>query len=129
MISNNVQPSSVTLGVMAEALVSNRRTASAWKLVQEMLSDEKTEAVVNHVTFATIMKGFAATKDVDKVVKLYEEMRSRGVKANTITYNTVLNAFAQAGNMSQVPALLQDMQTATPPVQPDVVSYSTIVKG
>jgi len=120
MISNNVQPSSVTLGVMVEALVSNRRTPAAWKLAQEILSNEKTEAIVNHVIFATLMKGFAAMKDVDKVMELYEQMHSRGVKANTITYNTVLNAFAQAGQMSKVPALLQDMQSATPPVQPDL---------
>jgi len=31
--------------------------------------------------------------------------------------------------MYRVPALLEDMKAATPPVEPDVVTYSTIVKG
>merc|ERR1719408_447912 len=31
--------------------------------------------------------------------------------------------------MTRVPALLEDMKAAVPPVEPDVVTYSTIVKG
>merc|ERR1719375_1739515 len=31
--------------------------------------------------------------------------------------------------MNRVPSLLEDMKAATPPVEPDIVSYSTIVKG
>jgi len=31
--------------------------------------------------------------------------------------------------MQRVPALLEDMKAATPPVEPDIVTYSTIVKG
>merc|ERR1719388_722220 len=31
--------------------------------------------------------------------------------------------------MNHVPALLEDMKSANPPVEPDIVTYSTIVKG
>merc|ERR1719408_577958 len=31
--------------------------------------------------------------------------------------------------MTRVPALLEDMKAAVPPVEPDIVTYSTIVKG
>merc|ERR1719326_2377634 len=31
--------------------------------------------------------------------------------------------------MNRVPALLEDMKMATPPIEPDIVTYSTIVKG
>merc|ERR1719311_1231727 len=31
--------------------------------------------------------------------------------------------------MSRVPSLLEDMKSANPPVEPDIVTYSTIVKG
>merc|ERR1719313_2006269 len=31
--------------------------------------------------------------------------------------------------MNRVAALLEDMKTATPPVEPDIVTYSTLVKG
>merc|ERR1719272_478819 len=101
----------------------------AWELAQKMWNDKATRTLVNTVTYSSILKGFAHAKDTDKVMALYEEMKSHGIQANTITYNTILNAFAQGGTMQRVPALLEDMKAATPPVEPDIVTYSTIVKG
>jgi len=129
MLFHNVQPTSVTLGCMVEALVANGRTSEAWTLVQNMWSKESTRSLVNTVIYSSILKGFAFTKETDKVMALYEEMKAHGIQANTITFNTILNAFAQGGAMYRVPALLEDMKAATPPVEPDVVTYSTIVKG
>jgi len=68
-------------------------------------------------------------KDIQKVMTLYDQMKSTGLHANTITYNTILNAFAQGGEMHRVPELLEDMKAASPPVEPDIVTYSTIIKG
>jgi len=129
MTGNNIQPTAITLGCMVEALVSNRRTAEAWQLVQETLKEESTRLLVNTVIYSTIIKGFACMKDISKVMSLYDEMRAHGCQPNTITYNTILNAFAQGGAMDRLPALLEDMKTASPPVEPDLVTYSTIVKG
>jgi len=114
---------------MVEALVANGRAGDAWVLAQKIRVDESTSSLVNTVIYSSILKGFAQTKETDKVMACYEEMRSDGVQANTITFNTILNAFAQGGAMHRVPALLEDMKAATPPVEPDVVTYSTIVKG
>merc|ERR1719223_1517961 len=129
MTSNNVQTTAITLGCMIEALVSNRQTAEAWRLAQQMVKEDSTRPLVNTVIYSTIIKGFAYMKDVGKVMTLYDQMRAHGCQANTITYNTILNAFAQSGTMDRVPALLEDMKTASPPVEPDIVTYSTLVKG
>merc|ERR1719321_1006687 len=114
---------------MVEALVANGRSGEAWQLVQKMWSAESTRPLVNTVIYSSILKGFAHTKETEKVLALYEEMKAHDIQANTITYNTILNAFAQGGAMNRVPALLEDMKTASPPVEPDIVTYSTIVKG
>jgi len=129
MKTNNVHPTSITLGCMVEALVVNGCTVDAWQLVRQISSDESSQDLVNTVIYSTLLKGFSNAKDVEKVMDLYEEMRGLGVQPNTITYNTILNAFAQGGAMDRVPALLEDMKMAMPPVQPDIVTYSTIVKG
>jgi pentatricopeptide repeat protein len=129
MLFHQVQPTSVTLGCMVEALVANGRASEAWHLAQKIWEDESTRSLVNTVIYSSILKGFAHTKETEKVMALYKEMKSHGIQANTITYNTILNAFAQGGAMQCVPALLEDMKAATPPVEPDIVTYSTIVKG
>jgi pentatricopeptide repeat protein len=129
MIGHNVQPTSVTLGCMVEALVANGRTREAWALVQKIWADASTQPLVNTVIYSSILKGFAQAKELENVMALYNEMRSHEIQANTITYNTILNAFAQGGAMHRVPALLEDMKATNPPVEPDIVTYSTIVKG
>jgi len=129
MLFHSVQPTSVTLGCMVEALVANGYTTEAWQLVRKMWAGDGTRSLVNTVIYSSILKGFAYTKETDKVLALYEEMKANHIQANTITYNTIFNAFAQGGAMSRVPALLEDMKAATPPVEPDIVTYSTIVKG
>jgi pentatricopeptide repeat protein len=129
MIGHGVQPTSITLGCMIEALVANWCTADAWKLVQDMLGEEDTRPLVNTVIYSTIIKGFAQAKETDRVMSLYDEMCAAGIRPNNITYNTILNAFAQGSAMDRVPALLEDMKKADPPAEPDIVTYSTIIKG
>jgi pentatricopeptide repeat protein len=129
MAKHKVEPTAITLGCMVEALVTNRCTADAWKLVQDLQSDESTKQLVNTVIYSTILKGFAYCKETDKVTALYEEMKANDIQPNNITFNTILNAFAQGGAMDRVPALLEDMKNATPPAEPDIVTFSTIIKG
>merc|ERR1719262_1770621 len=54
-------------------------------------------------------------------------MLQHGVACNTITYNTMLDACAKCCTMSRAEQVLRAMRAAS--VQPDIISYSTIVKG
>jgi len=127
MKTKNVQPTAITLGCMVEALVINKEADGAWKLVQEAWEDENQQHLVNTVTYSTLLKGFAAQPE--KIMAMYDEMKARNIECNTITYNTILNQFAQGKAMRRVPQILEDMRAATPPVEPDIVTYSTLIKG
>jgi len=129
MISREVRPTSITFGCMVEALVINGSTEEAWRLVQELWEEEQHRSLVNTVIYSTILKGFVLSKQPDRLMALYDEMRMRGIACNNIAYNTMLNAFAHSGAMHRVPQLLEDMKCANPPAEPDIVTYSTIVKG
>merc|ERR1719373_637755 len=54
-------------------------------------------------------------------------MRASGIPCNTITYNTLLDACAKACSMSKASQLLEDMGESC--VEPDIITYSTLVKG
>jgi len=81
------------------------------------------------VIYSTILKGFAISRQPEKLIQVYTEMREREIACNTISYNTMLDACAKCGAMDRVPQLLEDMKEARPRVEPDVITYSTIVKG
>jgi len=119
----------VALGCMVDALVYNRQSDDAWKLVQQLWEDPEQRGAVNTVTYSTLLKGFAASRESAKVMEVYKEMSDKNISCNIITYNTVLNAFAQCSAMHLAPQIWQDMSAANPPVAPDLVTYSTLVKG
>jgi len=129
MLACHVTPSAVTVGCMVEALVMNDCVDEAWRLAQKLWEDDTMKTSANTVIYSTILKGFAMSKQPEKVTALYEEMKARGVPCNTITYNTMLNALARCGLMHRVPQILEDMRAVEPKVEPDIVTYSTIVKG
>jgi pentatricopeptide repeat protein len=41
----------------------------------------------------------------------------------------MLNALVRCGELQRVPQLLEDMRDASPPIEPDMITYSTIMKG
>jgi len=127
MEKRNVKPTAITLGCMIDALVKNRCVEDAWNLVHEVLSDPARRALVNNIIYATILKGFAMTKQTERLFAVYAEIRDQGVQANTITYNTMIDACARCGAMDRVPQLLADMKAAN--ISPDQITYGTLVKG
>jgi len=129
MVRSQTQLTSITLGCMVEALVANGQSTDALKLVMDSLNNESTRPLVNTVICSSILKGFAHTRDAEKVVSLYKQMQAHRIQPNTITFNTMLNAFAQCGTMQYAPQLLEDMKETNPPVEPDIVTYSTLIKG
>jgi len=127
MEKREVQATSITLGCMVDALVKNQCVEDAWDLVHVILDDASRCKLVNNIIYSTILKGFAMTKQTDRLFTVYSEMRSRSVEANTVTYNTMLDACARCGAMDRAPQLLADMRSAR--ITLDTITYSTLVKG
>jgi len=126
---DTVQLTSITLGCMVEALVANGLSQDAWATVGELWEDPEQRTLVNTVTYSTIVKGFAMSRQHDLVLAVYKEMKDRQIDCNSITYNTMINALARCNLMHEVPQLLEDMKASCPPVKPDIVTFSTIIKG
>jgi len=129
MCIQNVKMTPITLGCLMEALVANHCAEHAWDIVGKIWEDPEQRNLINTVVYSTIVKGFTMLKQHGNVLAVYKEMKARRIRCNTITYNTMLNALARCGMMCEVPMLLKDMQMSEPPVHPDIVTYSTLVKG
>jgi len=127
MGKRNIKPTAVTLGCMVDALVKNRCVEDAWELIHETRADPSRRGLVNNIIYSTVLKGFAMTKQNEKLFAVYAEIQEHGVEANTIMFNTMINACAGCGAMDRVPQLLVDMKAAG--VKPDTITYSTLVKG
>lgn len=127
MRSRHILPTSITLGCMIEALVSNDDIEAAYELVQEIAVDERTQGLVNSVIYGSLLKGFCRQKRFERVWTIYEEMLTRRLEFSIVTYNSLIDACARSGEMHRVQPLLEDMTSHG--LSPNVVTYSTVIKG
>jgi len=127
MKERGVTPTAITFGCTVDSLVKNGCVEDAWALMHELLKDDTRRQLVNTVIYSTILKGFAMSKQTQRIFAVHAEMRENEVQCNTITYNTMIDACARCGSMDRVPALLEEMKKTH--VEPDIITYSTLVKG
>merc|ERR1719161_1431640 len=105
----------------------NGSAEEALSVVHRLLANPAKAGLVNNVIYSTLLKGFAMTRQVDRLFAVYTEMRERGITVNTVTYNTLLDACARSGCMDRAPSLMAEMREAG--VTPDRITYSALAKG
>merc|ERR1719389_398635 len=127
MEQRQVKLTSVTLGCFVDALVRNQCPEDAWGLVQRLSQDPARAGLLNNIIYSTLLKGFAMTKQTERLFAVYEEMKERSILRNSVTYNTMLDACGRCGCMDKAHALLADMRSAG--IAADKITYSTLIKG
>jgi len=126
MRTRHVRPTSITLGCMVEAVVSNGDAEGAYELVHQMQEDEQCRKALNAVIYCSVLKGFTRAKRWERVWAVYAEMKSKGMES-VVTYNTIMDACARCGHMERVAEVLNNMQQAG--IAPNIITYSTMIKG
>jgi len=127
MRSQHVKPTSITIGCMVEAVVSNGDVDGGYELVSELLEDARCKSQVNAVVFGSILKGYGRLKRMDRVWAVFKEMASHGVDPSVANFNAVINACAANNQVEEIEGLLGEMQARR--LQPNLITYSTVIKG
>merc|ERR1719161_240525 len=127
MRSRHIPPTSITIGCMVEAVVSNGDVDGGYELIQQLLEDDECRHQVNAVVYCSVIKGYSRSRRMDRVLAVFNELISRGIKPSVVTFNALIDACARNGRMDAVPQFLQDMRGWK--LQPNIITFSTLVKG
>lgn len=131
MRSAGVLPTSITLGCMVEAVVTNDGPDAGLGLIRDVQADGATRRLLNAVVYCSVLKGFAREKRFDRVWEIYQQdmrVEKEQLQFSVTTYNTLFDTCARSGNMKQrLPELLEEMAQLR--IEPNLITYSTIVKG
>jgi len=68
-------------------------------------------------------------KDLASALALFREMPLEGVPYNTITYNSILDACVKCGDLATAEGLLREMTAPESALDPDLITFSTLLKG
>lgn len=120
------QANAVTYGCMIDACVKCGNLAKAVEIFKGMRQVGKHR---NTILYTTLIKGYGLEKDLASALALFREMPLEGVPYNTITYNSIMEACIKCGNLEVAEGLLGEMLAPGNPVAPDLITFSTLLKG
>jgi len=127
MRTRHISPTSVTIGCMVEAVVSNGDPEGAYELIKQLQGEEQGRDQVNAVIYGSVLKGFAQEKKMERVWNVWNDMIQNGVEPSITTYNALIDACARNAGMDRITQLLTDMKERG--LKANLITYSTVLKG
>lgn len=116
----------VTYGCMIDACVKCGNLQKAEAIFQDMKEGGRHR---NTVLYTILIKGYGLEKDLRKALDLFREMPAEEVPYNTITYNSIVDACIKCADTGTAEEIVAEMEEAGSGVQPDLITFSTLLKG
>jgi len=127
MRSRHIKMTSVTIGCMVEAVVSNGDADGGYELICSMNEDETCKDQMNAIVYGSVLKGYGRLGRLQRVTEIFEEMLGKGIQPTLASYNSVVDACARKGDMTKVPDILKQMKGSG--MEPNLITHTTIIKG
>ncbi|CAK0846174.1 unnamed protein product [Prorocentrum cordatum] len=118
--------SDITIGCMIDACVKCGDIEKAAEVFEGLRQQGKHR---NSIYYTQLIKGYGQQKDLSKALKLFREMPKEGVPRSTITYNSIIDACIRSGKVLDAEQIFGEMVVEGGPTQPDLITFSTMVKG
>lgn len=100
-------------------------TARCFELYTKM---RETGLRQSKMTYFILLDACNATRDVAAARQVFDELRSSGLQMLVVHFNTFLKILVGNGELDEAGQLLDEM-SRSPSTQPDLVTYSTLVKA
>lgn len=120
------QANAVTYGCMIDACVKCGHLDKAVEIFQGMRESGKHR---NTILYTTLIKGYGLDKNLPKALELFREMPYENVPYNTITYNSIIDACVKGGDLTTAESLLGEILSPHSNLEPDLITFSTLLKG
>mmetsp|Transcript_2177 Transcript_2177/g.6630 ORF Transcript_2177/g.6630 Transcript_2177/m.6630 type:complete len:695 (+) Transcript_2177:77-2161(+) len=120
------QANAVTYGCMIDACVKCGHLEKAVEIFKGMRQAGKHR---NTILYTTLIKGYGMEKDLASALELFREMPRESVPYNTITFNSILDACIKCGDLATAEGLLREMLAPESSLEPDLITFSTLLKG
>ncbi|XP_073062908.1 pentatricopeptide repeat-containing protein At3g09650, chloroplastic-like [Primulina eburnea] len=104
------------------------RVADTVRMLEAMRHQKDSASHPDHVTYTTVISAFVRDGSMDKARQVLAEMARIHVPANLVTYNILLKGYCQQLQIDKAEILIREMINEAK-MEPDVVSYNTLIDG
>jgi pentatricopeptide repeat protein len=112
--------------VLLNACINCNEMKMAQKLLERM-NKISGEASPDEISYNTIIKGCAKSKNLETAFKMFNSMLKNDLRPNDVTYNSLIDAWVRCGKLEDAWDLFHQMEENGVP--PDNFTYSTLIKG
>ena len=92
-----------------------------------VLEQEENAPQPDLITYSTVIKGYARTKDMENVFKLYDFLnRRKDFVLDEVVYNSILDGCAKTNSLEQAQRIYNDMKEQN--IKRSNVTYSILIK-
>uniref|UniRef100_A0A5B7BLV2 Pentatricopeptide repeat-containing protein n=1 Tax=Davidia involucrata TaxID=16924 RepID=A0A5B7BLV2_DAVIN len=121
-------PNSRMYTTLMKGYMKEGRVSDTVRMLEAMRHQEDSASHPDHVAYTTVVSAFVKVGSMDRARQVLAEMTRVGVPANRITYNILLKGCCQQLQIEKAKELIREM-TNDAGIEPDVVSYNTLIDG
>ncbi|GMP50523.1 hypothetical protein CsSME_00017110 [Camellia sinensis var. sinensis] len=121
-------PDSRMYTTLMKGYMKQGRVSDTVRMLEAMRHQEDGASHPDHVTYTTVISALVKVGSMDRARQVLAEMARIAVPANRITYNILLKGYCQQLQIDKAKELMREM-TDDVVIEPDVVSYNTLIDG
>lgn len=121
-------PDSRVYTTLMKGYMKEGRVKDTVRMLEAMRHQEDIASQPDHVTYTTVVSALVKVGSMDQARQVLAEMTRTGVPANRITYNILLKGYCQQLQLDKAKELTREMINDAG-IEPDVVSYNTLIDG
>ena len=132
MKEKNIQPNENVYGCLLHACVKSCKIEKACEIYDEIKNISGIN--MNIVLYSTLIKGYTKIKKFDKAFEIYNNMqKDKNILPNIIGYNAILDCCVECFDIQMMKSIFDEVRQNSldddSAPQPDVITYSTVMKG
>jgi len=124
MLENRIALNDMTYGTLLDACAKINRMDFSLRIFDYL---EALNSNMNSIIFTTMLKGYIRNDQFDEAVKFFNRVKKYvHLNGMIITYNCALDLYVRKADMDSCLKLFNELSTN---FTPDIISYSTLIKG
>ncbi|XP_019264671.1 PREDICTED: pentatricopeptide repeat-containing protein At5g64320, mitochondrial-like [Nicotiana attenuata] len=124
MQKRQISPSTVTYSTYIDGLFRVGEADFALDFIRDLRDNNKP---LNYYRYNAIIFRFCATGEVNKALRIFDEMKSFGIIPDIHSYNILIDGFCKSQNVEKAIKLIEEMKANN--IKPTVVTYNSLLIG
>ncbi|XAR69031.1 hypothetical protein NMG60_11000480 [Bertholletia excelsa] len=128
LLPKTYTPDSRIYTTLMKGYMKEGRVSDTVRTLEAMRHQEDSTSHPDHIAYTTLISALVKAGSMDRAREVLAEMTRIRVPANRITYNILLKGYCQQLQIEKAKELMRQM-TEGAGIEPDVVSYNTLIDG